>query len=176
MQMMQAEIKPYKRIGMGFLVLAGLCLVLSFMVLLNDGQGGFSDTGRRLGRGLTHSLFLVDMDGDGCLDLFAAGDKGASVFSPPTNALTTVISRPPGPIRTVRTLAAMESILWLLTREEVQDRKMSRSLELLRSKMRDGGFWELEKNINVIVPVGRKDCANAFITERATEVLDYYGP
>jgi len=66
-------------------------------------------------------------------------------------------------------------ILWLLAREKVRDRKMSRSLELLRSKMKDGGFWELEKSMNIIVSIGQKDCANAFITERATEVLDYYG-
>ena len=66
-------------------------------------------------------------------------------------------------------------ILWLLAREEVHDRKMSRSLELLRSKMKDGGFWELEKSMNFIVSIGQKDCANAFIMERATEVLDYYG-
>lgn len=66
-------------------------------------------------------------------------------------------------------------ILWLLAREQVHDRRMSRSLELLRSKMKDGGLWELEKTSNIIVPIGRKDCANAFITERATAVLDYYG-
>jgi hypothetical protein len=65
-------------------------------------------------------------------------------------------------------------ILWLLAREEVQDRRMSRSLELLRSKMKDGGFWELEKSMNTIVSTGQKDNANAFITERATQVLDYY--
>ncbi|MBM3143951.1 MAG: hypothetical protein FJ010_03065 [Chloroflexi bacterium] len=65
-------------------------------------------------------------------------------------------------------------ILWLLAREEVRDRKMSRSLELLQSRMKDGGTWELEKPMNIIVPIGRKDCANAFITERATGVLDYY--
>lgn len=66
-------------------------------------------------------------------------------------------------------------ILWLLRREEVQDRKMARALELLRSRKKNGGFWELEKSMNVIVSIGQKDCANAFITERATEVLDYYG-
>jgi hypothetical protein len=64
-------------------------------------------------------------------------------------------------------------ILWLLAREEVHDGRMSRSLELLRSKMKDGGFWELEKSMNTLVSTGQKDCANAFITERATEVLDY---
>ncbi len=66
-------------------------------------------------------------------------------------------------------------ILWLLAREEVRDRRMSRALALLRSKMKDGGFWELEKSMNIIVSIGQKDCANAFITERATAVLDYYG-
>ena len=66
-------------------------------------------------------------------------------------------------------------ILWLLAREEVHDRKMSRSLELLRLKMKDSGVWELEKSMNTIVSIGQKDCANAFITERATEVLDTYG-
>ena len=66
-------------------------------------------------------------------------------------------------------------ILWLLAREEVRDRKMSRSLDLLRSKMKDGGVWELEKSMNIIVSIGQNDCANAFITERAAEVLDYYG-
>jgi hypothetical protein len=66
-------------------------------------------------------------------------------------------------------------ILYLLAREGVQDRRTSRSLELLRSRMREGGFWELEKPMNTIVSVGQKDCANAFITERAGEVLNHYG-
>jgi hypothetical protein len=66
-------------------------------------------------------------------------------------------------------------ILWLLAREEVHDRKMSRPLELLRSKMKDRCFWELEKSMNIIVSIGQRDCTNVFITERATEVLDYYG-
>lgn len=66
-------------------------------------------------------------------------------------------------------------ILWLLAREKVHDRKMSRALQLLRSKMKDGGFWELEKSMNIIVSIGQRDCANVFITERATEVLEYYG-
>jgi len=34
---------------------------------------------------------------------------------------------------------------------------------------------ELEKSLNIIVPIGHKERANAFITERATQVLDYYG-
>lgn len=66
-------------------------------------------------------------------------------------------------------------ILWLLVREEVQDSRISRSLQLLRSKMKDGGYWELEKSMNVIVSIGQKDCANAFLTERANAVLEAYG-
>ncbi|MEJ2266914.1 MAG: hypothetical protein P8X95_26005, partial [Anaerolineales bacterium] len=66
-------------------------------------------------------------------------------------------------------------ILWLLVREGVHDRRMSRALALLRSKMKAGGLWELEKSTNIIVSIGQKNRANAFITERATEVLDYYG-
>jgi hypothetical protein len=41
--------------------------------------------------------------------------------------------------------------------------------------MNDGGTWELEKPMNTIVSTGQKGWANAFITERATEVLDFYG-
>ena len=66
-------------------------------------------------------------------------------------------------------------LLWLLVREGVRDPRMSRALELLRSRMKDGGFWELEKPMNIVVSIGQKDSANAFITERATEVLDAYG-
>jgi hypothetical protein len=60
-------------------------------------------------------------------------------------------------------------------REEVFDRRMSRALKFLRSKMKEGGFWELEKAMNILVPIGQKARANAFITERATAVLEYYG-
>lgn len=66
-------------------------------------------------------------------------------------------------------------LLWLLAREEVHDRRMSRSLEMLRSKMKDGGYWELEKEMNSIASTGQKDRANAFVTERANAVLDFYG-
>jgi hypothetical protein len=65
-------------------------------------------------------------------------------------------------------------ILWLLVREEVHDRRMSKSLEALRSRMNASGTWELEKPMNIVVSIGGKDCPNAFITERATEVLEYY--
>ncbi len=66
-------------------------------------------------------------------------------------------------------------ILWLLAREGAQDGRISRALALLRSRMKAGGFWELEKPLNIIVSIGQKDCVNAFITERAAGVLEHYG-
>jgi hypothetical protein len=66
-------------------------------------------------------------------------------------------------------------ILWLLAREEVHDHRMSRALELLGSKRQAGDFWELEKSMNFIVSTGQIGCANPFITERASEVLEVYG-
>lgn len=66
-------------------------------------------------------------------------------------------------------------ILWLLAREEVQDRRISRALQLLRSRQQADGCWELEKPMDTIVSIGRRGCANAFVTERAAAVLDYYG-
>jgi hypothetical protein len=66
-------------------------------------------------------------------------------------------------------------LLWLLMREGVQDRRLSRALELLRLKMKDGGFWELEKSLNSIVSIGPKDRVNAFVTERAAAVMRHYG-
>jgi hypothetical protein len=41
--------------------------------------------------------------------------------------------------------------------------------------MKDGGYWELEKSMNIMLLIGQKGCANAFVTERAAEVLDSYG-
>ena len=64
-------------------------------------------------------------------------------------------------------------ILWLLTREGIKDKRMSRAMELLRSKRQEDGSWELEHPVpNLIVSMGRKSCANGFITARAVEVLD----
>jgi hypothetical protein len=66
-------------------------------------------------------------------------------------------------------------ILWLLARERIKDRKLSRALKLLQSKMNDNGYWELERPVpNLIVSMGRKGFTNEFITERAHEVLGYY--
>jgi hypothetical protein len=67
-------------------------------------------------------------------------------------------------------------ILWLLAREGIHDKKMSRAIALLRSKIKSDGNWELEHPVpNLIVSMGQKGCANAFITERAVEVLEFYG-
>jgi hypothetical protein len=67
-------------------------------------------------------------------------------------------------------------ILWLLSREGIRDGKLSRAIKILRSKRKSGGFWELEHPApNLIVSLGRKGCPNAFITERACAVLDFYG-
>lgn len=66
-------------------------------------------------------------------------------------------------------------ILWLLKREAVHDPRMTRALILLRSKMKGNGTWEPEKSLNTIISFCQKEKANAFITERAIEVLDYYG-
>ena len=66
-------------------------------------------------------------------------------------------------------------ILWLLAREDVHDERMDRALRLLRSKQKDDGTWQLEKAQNIIGSTGQAGCANAFITERANEVLALYG-
>ncbi len=66
-------------------------------------------------------------------------------------------------------------ILWLLARENVHDPRITRALGLLRSRMKDDGWWELEKEQNIVDSVGPKERANAFITERAVQVLVYYG-
>lgn len=66
-------------------------------------------------------------------------------------------------------------ILWLLAREGVHDPRMGRALTLLRSRRQESGEWQLEKVQNMVVSTGQKDRANAFITERAAQVLAYYG-
>lgn len=66
-------------------------------------------------------------------------------------------------------------ILWLLMRESVNDKRMKKALKLLKSKQNKDGSWNLEQPVaNLIVPVGKKNKPNPFITERAKEVLEYY--
>jgi hypothetical protein len=67
-------------------------------------------------------------------------------------------------------------VLWLLKREGVKDRRMRRALELLRSRQQQDGYWHLDHPVpDLIIPMGRKDGADVFITARAKEVLEYYG-
>jgi len=67
-------------------------------------------------------------------------------------------------------------ILWILKREGVRDKRMSRALELLRCKRDGEGFWRLERPVpDIIVPMGRRNSPNVFISERARQVLEFYG-
>ncbi len=67
-------------------------------------------------------------------------------------------------------------ILWILAREGVQDKRMQRALDLLRSKRQEDGTWRVEHPMaELILPLGRKSCGNAILTERAREVLSQYG-
>lgn len=64
-------------------------------------------------------------------------------------------------------------ILWLLKREGVKSRQADRALDLLKNKRAQDGTWKIERPMkNLIIPMGRKNYGNAFITERAGEVLD----
>jgi hypothetical protein len=67
-------------------------------------------------------------------------------------------------------------ILWLLKREEVSSLHINKALTLLKSKEQQDYTWKIERTIkDLIIPIGNKNFGNAFITERAREVLDYYG-
>lgn len=68
-------------------------------------------------------------------------------------------------------------ILWLLKREKIRSPRLNAALELLVSKQRSDGSWNLEKRIsNLIVSAGERHQPNSFITQRALEVLEYYSP
>jgi hypothetical protein len=49
-------------------------------VLFNEGDGRFSDSRQRLGRGLTQAVFLADLNGNGRLDLVTAGERHARIW------------------------------------------------------------------------------------------------
>ena len=66
-------------------------------------------------------------------------------------------------------------ILWLLKREAVQSKKMDKALDLLRSKMLPDGTWKTERQIKDLAISFSKKLSRSFVTERAGEVLDYYG-
>lgn len=63
-------------------------------------------------------------------------------------------------------------ILWLLKREKVHSEAMDKALRLLQSKQQHNGSWQLEREINnMVVSIGKKNTPNAFITQRALEVI-----
>lgn len=66
-------------------------------------------------------------------------------------------------------------VLWLLKREKVISEKLNEALDLLKSKMESNGTWKIERRIkDLIVPIGRANHGNDFITKRANEVISHY--
>jgi hypothetical protein len=67
-------------------------------------------------------------------------------------------------------------ILWILAREKIKHPKIKRAIEMLKSKMTGDRQWNLERPVpNLITSAGGKNHPNAFVTERAREVLAFYG-
>ncbi len=66
-------------------------------------------------------------------------------------------------------------ILWLLKREGVRDKRLNKAVKLLKNKQVEGG-WRMERSMGrLAVPFGNRKYGDLFITERAMEVLDFYG-
>lgn len=66
-------------------------------------------------------------------------------------------------------------ILWLLKREKITSPQMQRALDLLKSKMCPDSTWKIERQIkDLIIPIGKKNYGNEFITMRAREVIAHY--
>ena len=66
-------------------------------------------------------------------------------------------------------------ILWILKREGIYSQALHPALDLLRSKRKGDGQWELERKMNnMMVSIGPIDQPNSFVSERAKEVIDYY--
>jgi len=66
-------------------------------------------------------------------------------------------------------------ILWILKREGVRSEELDPALELLKSKQKEKGEWELERSMNnMVTSVGKVNKPNPFVTERAQEVMAYY--
>jgi hypothetical protein len=67
-------------------------------------------------------------------------------------------------------------ILWILAREKVHAAETQRAVALLKSKMAGDGRWCLEQPVaGLVVSAGAKGRPNDFVTERAREVLAFYG-
>lgn len=66
-------------------------------------------------------------------------------------------------------------ILWLLKREQIKSPHLLRALDFLKSKMGSDSTWKIERQINdLIIPIGKKNYGNEFITNRGREVMEYY--
>jgi len=66
-------------------------------------------------------------------------------------------------------------ILWLLKREQVKSENMKKALNLLKSKMDSESTWKIERKIkDLIIPIGKKNYGNELITNRASEVMEFY--
>lgn len=66
-------------------------------------------------------------------------------------------------------------ILWILKREGVVSHDIKPALNLLKSKQRKDGNWELERKMNnMVTSIGQINQSNLFVTERANEVIQYY--
>lgn len=66
-------------------------------------------------------------------------------------------------------------ILWVLRRERINSMEITPALELLKSKQKSDGNWDLEREIkNMVTPIGKINQPNQFITERANEVIEFY--
>lgn len=66
-------------------------------------------------------------------------------------------------------------ILWILKREGVTGKELRPALELVKSKQRKDGVWELERKMNnMVASVGQVNRPNPFVAERANEVLSFF--
>jgi len=66
-------------------------------------------------------------------------------------------------------------ILWLLKREAVHSKKMHKALILLRDKMLPDSSWKADRQIKDLAISFPKKTSSLFISQRANEVLDFYG-
>jgi len=66
-------------------------------------------------------------------------------------------------------------ILWLLKRERVRSKKLTKALHLLVSKRGEDTGWKIERKMkDLIIPIDRALYGNELVTDRAKEILAYY--
>lgn len=67
-------------------------------------------------------------------------------------------------------------ILWLLKRENIRSPAMNRAIGLLNTKSNQAGAWELERpTAKLVIPLGKRPYGHSLVSERARQVLDWYG-